>query len=60
MDPIRSDARKFSGIVIVVVLVTLGLFEAIAHRGQGVDAPGVTSAGTASPSTPAVEAPGSR
>jgi hypothetical protein len=37
--------------------VTLGLFEAIAHRGEGADAPGAISSGTTSPAT-MIPAPG--
>ncbi len=59
MDPVRSQARLFMGIVIAVAVVTLGLFEAIGHRGQGVDAPGSTSEATTAPAT-AIPAPGDR
>ncbi len=38
-DPVRSDARKFFAAVVAVAIVVLGLFEAIAHRGEGPDAP---------------------
>ena len=57
MDPVRSQARRFAAIVIVVAVVVLGVFEAIAHRGQGADAPGVNAGATTSPAT-AVPAPG--
>ena len=57
MDPVRSEARRFAAIVIVVAVVVLGVFEAIAHRGQGADAPGANTGATTSPAT-AVPAPG--
>ncbi len=57
MDPVRDQARKFAAIVIAVAVVTLGLFEAIAHRGQGPDAPGSTTSAATSPGTP-IPAPG--
>ena len=59
MDPVRSTARRFAAIVIVVAVVVLGLFEAIGHRGQGPDAPSTTNDATTSPAT-AVPAPGDR
>ncbi len=57
MDPVRAQARRFAAIVIAVAVVTLGLFEAIAHRGEGADAPGAISSGTTSPAT-TIPAPG--
>jgi hypothetical protein len=59
LDPVRSQARIFMGIVIAVAVATLGLFEAIGHRGQGVDAPGSTGQATTAPA-PEVPAPGDR
>ncbi len=56
MDPVRDQARKFAAIVIAVAVVTLALFETIAHRGVGRDAPGVIDSST-TPGTP-VPAPG--
>ena len=33
MDPIRSDARKYTAILILVVVVVLGMFEALNRFG---------------------------
>ncbi len=33
MDPIRSDARKYTAAFIVVVVVVLAIFEALARSG---------------------------
>ncbi len=57
MDPVRSEARRFAAIVILVACGVLGLFEAIAHRGEGPDAPGVNIDATTSPASP-IPAPG--
>jgi len=57
MDPVRSQARRFAAIVIIVAVAVLGLFEALAHRGEGPDAPGVTVDATTAPAT-MVPAPG--
>jgi hypothetical protein len=57
VDPVRSQARKFAILVILVAVVVLGLFEAIAHRGEGPDAPGATSSETTAPA-PMIPAPG--
>lgn len=57
MDPVRSQARRFALIVILVAVAVLGLFEAIAHRGEGPDAPGATAAASTAPA-PMIPAPG--
>ncbi len=57
MDPVRSEARRFAAICIIVAAGVLGLFEAIAHHGQGPDAPGVNIDATTAPAT-AIPAPG--
>ncbi len=57
MDPVRSEARRFTVICLIVICLVLGLFEAIAHRGQGPDAPGVNVDATTAPGTP-IPAPG--
>jgi hypothetical protein len=59
LDPVRSAARRFAAIVIIIAALTLGLFEAIAHRGQGPDAPGAVDDATTAPA-PAIPAPGDR
>jgi hypothetical protein len=33
LDPVRSTARRFAGIVITVAVAIMLLFEAIAHHG---------------------------
>ncbi len=57
MDPVRSEARRFAAICIIVAVLVLGLFEAIAHHGEGPDAPGVNVDATTAPAT-AIPAPG--
>jgi hypothetical protein len=57
VDPVRSEARRFAVLVILAACAVLGLFEAIAHHGEGPDAPGATQpASTAS--APVIPAPG--
>jgi hypothetical protein len=57
LDPVRSEARRFTAICLIVIVLVLGLFEAIAHRGQGPDAPGANVDATTAPATP-IPAPG--
>jgi hypothetical protein len=57
LDPVRSEARRFAAICIIVAVGVLGLFEAIAHHGEGPDAPGVNVDATTAPAT-AIPAPG--
>ena len=57
MDPVRSQARKFAALVILVAVAVLGLFEAIAHHGEGPDAPGATQVPSTAPAT-MIPAPG--
>ncbi len=57
MDPVRSQARKFAVIVILAALAILGLFEAIAHHGEGPDAPGAAAPASVAPAT-TIPAPG--
>jgi hypothetical protein len=57
LDPVRSEARRFAAICIIVAAGVLGLFEALAHHGQGPDAPGFDPSATTAPAT-ALPAPG--